>query len=139
MKAPIHWFRQAGTTAILLALAAGVGVLAVGFLSAALCLELVVPLGLPLATLMTGAVLVAVVFLLLFATRLLVLRRRTSSSTSTSSGSWLSAGDLGEMLGEEAGLWARQHPAGAMLAALLAGFVVGSSPKLRSKLLTLLH
>lgn len=139
MRALTHWFAQAGTTLVLLAVAAGIGVLAVGFLSAALFLGLVEPLDPPLAALVTGAVLVAVVALMLFVARLLVLRPRAPSDTPKRSGSRPSAGELGELLREEAGLWARQHPAGAMLAALVAGFVVGSNPKIRTKLLDLLQ
>jgi hypothetical protein len=42
------------------------------------------------------------------------------------------------MLGEEAGAWTKRHPGAAVLAALTAGFVVGSSPKLRNLVTRLL-
>ncbi len=61
---------------ILLGAAAGICILALGFLSAALCLALIDPLGTPLAALVTGGVLIALAALLLLTVKLLVPRPR---------------------------------------------------------------
>jgi hypothetical protein len=133
MKALTRWFALAGTTFALLLVAAGTGVLAIAFLSAALYLGLLEPLGMPLAALATGCVLAvaAAVFLLL-------LLRAKPREVSAPPADRPLAGELGELLGEQAGLWTRRHPGGAMLAALVAGFIVGSSPSIRARLLKLL-
>src|SRR3546814_881330 len=114
--------------------------MATGFLTTALYLGLVGRLGLPWAALVTGTVLALVAALLLLWARLLVLRPQASPSEIPEKlGSQPSAGQLGEVLGEEAATWTKQHPGGALIAALVVGFVVGSSPKLRARLLDLLR
>ena len=60
MKFLTQWFARTGTMLGLLAIAAGLAVLAVLFLSAALYLALVGPLGMPLAALATGGALLVV-------------------------------------------------------------------------------
>lgn len=130
------WLARAGTTLALMAIAAGMGLLAVAFLCAALYLGLVEPLGRPLAALVTGCVLVAVASLLMLV-MLLLLRQRTPRQAPPRPDGRPAVGELAELLGEEAGKWARQHPGGTMLAALVAGFIVGSNPNLTAKLLDL--
>jgi len=132
-------FARAGATLTLLGAAAGMGVLAVGFLSAALYLALIEPLGAAKAALVTGGVLVAIAALLLLAIKLLVFRPRRSPGASAQPDGPATAAKLGEMLGEEGGLLIKRHPGTAMLTALVAGFVVGCSPKTRAKLLSLLQ
>ncbi len=44
------------------------------------------------------------------------------------------AAQLGQIIGEQAAGWTRQHPYGAVGMALAAGFVVGMSPELRRTL-----
>jgi len=130
------WLARAGTTLALLVIAAGMGLLAVAFLCAALYLGLVEPLGKPLAALVTGCVLAAIaslVMLLMF----LLLRQRTPPKAPPRPDDRPAVGELAELLGEEAGKWARQHPGSTLLAALVAGIVVGSSPKIRARILNL--
>lgn len=131
-------FARAGAMLALVGVAAGMGVLAVAFLCAALFLALLEPLGAALAALVTGAVLVAVAAVLLLAVRLSVLGPHRPPQAAAPRDGLSAAAELGEMLGEEAGLWTRRHPGAAMLAALMAGFVVGSSPNIRARLLRLL-
>jgi len=127
------WLARAGTTLALMAIAAGMGLLAVAFLCAALYLGLVEPLGRPLAALVTGCVLAAVASLLMLV-MLLLLRRGTPRQAPPPPDGRPSVGELAELLGEEAGKWARQHPGGTLLAALVAGIIVGSSGKTRAKI-----
>lgn len=134
-----RWFARAGTMLTLLGAAAGVGILALGFLSAALCLALIDPLGTPLAALVTGGALIVTAALLLLTVKLLVPRPRRTPETSARPDGPAAAAKLGEMFGEEGGALIKGHPGTAMLAALAAGFVVGSSPKIRAKLLSLLR
>lgn len=138
MSALSGWFARAGASLAVAGVAAAVAVLAVAFLSAALCLWLTDLVGLPLAALITGAVLLAVAGLLLLALGPLARRPRPPAAAVRPEGE-ATAAALGEMLGEEAATWTKRHPAAAMLAALAAGFVVGTSPSLRAKLLRLLQ
>ena len=138
MRMLTRCFARAGATLTLLGMAAGVGVLALGFLSAALYLALIGPFGAAMAALVTGGVLVAIAALLLLAIKLFVLRPLRAPAPSAQPDGPAAAAKLGEMLGEEGGLLVKRHPGAAMLAALAAGFVVGSSPKTRSRLANLL-
>jgi len=139
MKVLNRWFARVGTTLALLGLAAGMGILAVGFLSAALYLALMQTLGAPLAALATGAALIAVAALAVLTIKVKVLPPRQGKGISAEPEGPATAAKLGEMLGEEAGTWTKRNPGTAMLVALAAGFVMGSSPKLRAKLLRLLR
>ncbi len=132
-------FARAGTILALLGAAAGIGILALGFLSAALYLALIDPLGTPAAALVTGGVLIAVAALLLLIVKLLAPRPHRPPEASARPDGPAAAAKLGEMLGEEGGALIKGHPGTAMLAALAAGFVVGSSPKIRSRLMSLLQ
>jgi heme A synthase len=138
MKFLSQWFARTGAMLGLLGVAAVIGLLAVVFLSAALCLALTGPLGMPLAALATGGALLVVAALLLLAARLVVRRRRRPPEAAALPSGPAAAAELGEMLGEEGGLLIKQHPGAAILAALLAGFVVGSSPKIRDRLTRIL-
>ena len=141
MRIVKQWFARTGAALVLLGIATGMGVLAVAFLCAALYLALLEPLGAPLAALATAGALVVVAGLLVLSIRLFVLRpgRSRPGPEPKQSNGQEAAAKLGEMLGEEAGAWTKQHPGSAMIAALAAGFVVGSSPKLRAILLSLLR
>jgi hypothetical protein len=121
----------------LLGAAAGLGVLALGFLSAALYLALIDPLGTPIAALVTGGVLIAVAALLLLVVKLMIPRRPPEASAQP--GGPVTAAKLGEILGEEGGALIKGHPGTAVFAALAAGFVVGNSPKIRARLMSLLQ
>jgi hypothetical protein len=123
----------------LLGAAAGIGILALGFLSAALYLALIDPLGTPIADLVTGGVLIVAAALLLLVVKLLVPRPRRPPEASAPPDRPVTAAKLGEILGEEGGALIKGHPATAIFAALAAGFVVGSSPKIRAKLMSLLQ
>ena len=138
MRTLTRCFARAGAALTLLGVAAGMGVLALGFLSAALYLALAEPLGPAMAALVTGGVLVAIAALLLLAIKLFVLRPLRAAEPSAQPDGQATAAKLGEMLGEEGGLLIKRHPGAAMLAALAAGFVVGSSPKTRARLANLL-
>ena len=135
---PTRCFARAGATLTLLGVAAGMGVLALGFLSAALYLALADPMGAAMAALVTGGVLIAIAALLLLAIKLLVLRPRRSPGDAAQPDGPAAAAKLGELLGQEGGLLIKRHPGAAMLAALAAGFIVGSSPKTRDRLANLL-
>lgn len=135
MRGLSQCFARAGATLTLLGVAVGMSVLAVAFLSAALYLALIAPLGAPLAALATGGALLGVSGLLVFAVRFWVLPPRRPAAAPDGR---VAAAKLGEMLGEEAGAWTKRHPGAAVLAALAAGFVVGSSPKLRNLVTRLL-
>lgn len=138
MRLVTQLFARAGTNLALLGFLVGIGLMAVAFLSAALYLALIEPLGAPLAALATGGVLTVAGALILLSVRRSVSRWPSPPNASAPTDGRAAAGKLGEMLGEEAGMWTKQHPGAAMLAAMLAGFVVGSSPKIRSKLTDLL-
>lgn len=131
-------FARASVMLALLGMAVGMGVLALGFLSAALYLALIEPLGAAVAALMTGSALVALAVLLLLAIKLFVLRRRRAPEPSAQPDGEATAAKLGQMLGEEGTLLIKRNPGAAMLAAVAAGFVVGSNPKTRAGLANLL-
>lgn len=114
-------------------------VLAVAFLSVALYLALVEPLGAPLAALLTGGALLAIAALIMLAAKFVILSPRRLKTAPSGADGEVAAAKLGEMLAEEAGAWTKRHPGSAMVTALVAGFVVGSSPKLRTLLLRLLQ
>lgn len=139
MKALSRWFARAGATLTLLGVAAAMGVLAVVFLSLALYFALVAPLGAPLAALVTGGVLLAVAGIVVLVAWLMISPPRRQPAKSGEPDGRAAAARLGEMLGEETGNWTKRHPGSAMLAALAAGFAVGSSPKLRDLVWRLLR
>jgi hypothetical protein len=139
MKILTRWFAQAGAMFTLLGVAVGLCILAIMFLSTALCVALIDPIGLPLAAMTTGAVLIAVAGLLVLIVRFSVLRPQRAPEPPPQPDGRVAAAKLGEMFGEEAGAWTGQHPLAAMAAALMAGFIVGSSPKLRVKLKNILE
>lgn len=138
MKFLTQWFARTGTMLGLLAIAAGLAVLAVLFLSAALYLALVGPLGMPLAALATGGALLVVAALILLVARHAVRRPPPPPEAAAPPSGPAAAAKLGEMLGEEGGALIKQNPGTAIVAALVAGFVVGSSPKIRDRLTRIL-
>ena len=138
MRMLTRCFARAGATLTLLGMAACMGVWALGFLSAALYLALIEPLGAAIAALVTGGVLVATAASLLLAIKIFVLRPRRAPEPSAQADGQATAAKLGEMLGEEGTLLIKRHPGAAMLTALAAGLVVGSSPKTRARLANLL-
>jgi len=130
-----RWIADAGTKLTLLSVACGFCFLAVGFFAAALYLALAGPLPPSAAAGVTGLALVLVAALIVLGIRLSLRgpRRAPAQPASPPDGRVMAA-KLGEMLGEDVAGWTRRHPAAAMIAALAAGFAVGSSPKLRSEL-----
>jgi hypothetical protein len=134
-----RWFARTGAALVLLGIATGMGLLAVAFLCAALYLALQEVLGAPLAALVIAGGLVFVAALLVLSIKVFVLRPGRPGPEPTQPDGRAAAAKLGEMLGEEAGAWTKQHPGMAMVAALAAGFVVGTSPKIRAILLSLLR
>lgn len=134
-----RWFARTGATFALLGVAVGMGVLAVAFVSAALYLALVERLGAPLSALLTGSALLAIAALTVLAAKFLISSPRRLTTGPSEPDGEVAAARLGEMLAEEAGARTKQHPGTAMVTALLAGFVVGSNPRLRTLLLRLLR
>ena len=134
MKVLSRWFVRTGTTLALLGIAVSLAVLAVAFWTVALYLALLERLGAPLAALWTGGALLAVAALFVLAARWLIRPPRRATTGPSQPNAEVAAARLGEMLAEEAGGWTKRHPGSAMFTALAAGFVVGSSPKLRSLL-----
>lgn len=139
MRALGRWFTRTGAMLALLGIAVGMGVLAVAFLSAALYLTLLEPLGAPLAAFLTGGALLAVAALIVLAVKVLISSPRRMTTVPSGANGEVAAARLGEMLAEEAGAWTKRHPGTAMVTALVAGFVIGSSPRLRTLLLQLLR
>lgn len=130
-------FMRTGIALVFLGIAVGVGVLAVVFLTAAIYLALVEPLGMPLAALTTGGVLIVVAAILMLAVKLIVSSSQRPKRAPPPQDGQIAAARLGELIGEEAATWTRRHPGVSIFAALAAGFVVGSSPKLRTGLMQL--
>lgn len=130
-------FMRTGIALVFLAIAAGIGFLSVMFLTAAVFLALVEPMGMPMAALATGGVLIAFAVILMLAVKLIVSSSQRSKRTPPQQDGQIAAARLGELIGEEAATCARQHPGAVTFAALAAGFVVGSSPKLRTGLMRL--
>lgn len=125
-------------TAVLMFLALLLGLLAVGFLAAALYLGLATLLSPPLAALASaGVLLVAALLAVLVAG----FRRNASRATGTVPASDLSeaAAALGSRLGEQAARQAQAHPWAAAGAALACGAIVGANPRLRALLMGLLR
>jgi len=137
MRALGRWFARTGATLALVGIAVGMSVLAVAFLSAALYLALLQPLGAPLAALLTGGALLAVAAVIVLAVKYLISSPRRRATVPSEADGEVAAARLGEMLAEEAGAWTKRHPGTAMVTALVAGFLVGSSPRLRTLLLRL--
>lgn len=129
---------RTGVTLTFLGIVVGTGVIAIAFFSAACYLALAEPLGTAYAAFATGCILIAVAAFLVLGVKLVVLRSSRPKAAATQPDGRIAAAKIGEMLGEEAGAWTKQHPGAAVLAALAAGFVVGSSPKLRNGLRRLL-
>lgn len=131
-------FMRTGIALVFLGIAAGIGFLAVIFLTAAVFLALVEPIGMPMAALATGGALIAFAAILMLVVKLIVSSSRRSKSAPPRQDGQMAAARLGELIGEEAATWTRQHPGATIFAALAAGFVVGSSPRLRTGLMRLL-
>jgi len=130
-------FMRTGIALVFLGIAVGVSILAVVFLTAAVYLALVEPLGMPKAALATGGVLIAVAAILMLAVKLVVTSSQRPKRAPARPDGQIAAAQLGELIGEGAATWTRQHPGTTIFAALAAGFVVGSSPKLRTGLMRL--
>lgn len=139
MRSLRRWFARTGATLTLLGIAVGTGVLAAAFLSAALYFALIEPLGKPLAALLTGGTLLAMAAMILLAVKFLIWSPRRLTTVPSEPDGEVAAARLGEMLAEDTGAWTKRHPGTAMATALVAGFAVGSSPRLRTLLLRLLR
>jgi len=111
--------------------------IAVGFFALALYLYLAGSMPPPVAALITGTLVLLLAVVLVLVTRP---RRgyRPRLSDAEPASARQSAAELGGELGRRLQDMARSHTTGSLLAALVAGFIVGVSPKLRSFLLDIL-
>lgn len=116
---------------------------ALGLLGAALYLELLTLVVPPVAAALTAAAALLLAFLVLLVGRA-VNGRRAGSPSRTGRGAGMAAplgaaGLLGEEVGQAAGAFTRAHADKAIVAALVAGFALGLSPRLRRSLWRLLQ
>lgn len=116
------------------------GVIAILFFAYAVYLALLNVLVGPAAAAITGAVVIAAALLLMAALRLVFRprRRRRRVADVPSLEECENAADIGSELGRRIRGLAGASTGGGLLAALLAGFAVGVSPKLRAFLQSLL-
>lgn len=116
---------------------------AVGLLGAALYLALLPEVSPPLAAAITAAAALLLAALVLLIGRIVAGRRPSGGARSgigdDVAGRMGAMGLLGQDLGIEAGALAKAHAGKAILAALVAGFAVGVSPRLRRSLWRLLQ
>lgn len=106
--------------------------MAVGFLGGALYLWLVsMPLAPPLAAFLVGAAGLAVAVLILITAKMISARRRGDRVASARTSATDVAGDLGQLIAQEAVSLANAHPYRAFVVSLIAGFAAGASPELR--------
>ena len=127
-------------SAVLIFLSLLLGLLAVGFLAAALYLGLATLTTPPLAALATAGVLLAAAVLVILMARIRSTKPppRASAQPPVSDLNEVAAA-LGSRLGEQAARRAQEHPWAAAGAALACGAVVGANPRLRELLLGLLR
>jgi multisubunit Na+/H+ antiporter MnhB subunit len=111
--------------------------IAVGYFAFALYLFMLGSLSPPLAALATGILVLLLAVFLVLVTRPLP-RKRRATATESSREARENAAELGGELGRRVHGLAKAHKTGALLAALVAGFAVGVSPKLREFLLDIL-
>jgi hypothetical protein len=106
---------------------------AVGYFMFALYLLLAQYLGPPAAALISGVIVLftAVVFALIAGA---MFGRLARSGRDSVLGGAEAAADIGSLFGERVHDFAQSHRGSSMLAALIAGFAVGLSPKLRALL-----
>jgi hypothetical protein len=114
------------------------GVIAILFFAYAVYLALLNVLVSPAAAAITGVVVIAAALLLMAALRLLFRPRRRRVADMPSLEECENAADIGSELGRRIRGLAGASTGGGLLAALLAGFAVGISPKLRAFLQSLL-
>lgn len=112
--------------------------IAVGYFAYALYLFLASLMTPPLAAAATGILVLLLAAFLALATRAGTGRRRYTESQSSREARE-SAAELGGELGRRLLGFADAHRTGSLLAALVAGFAVGVSPKLREFLLDVLR
>lgn len=124
-------------TAALLALGA------VGLLAAALYLALLPVVAPPLAAALTAAAALLLALIVVVIGRTITrrpVRRAPPGSVGASAfGRMGVVGGLGQEMGQQAGEFARANAGKAIIAALVAGFAVGVSPRLRRSLWQLLQ
>lgn len=120
---------------ILIALVAAVT--AVAFFAYGLYLILLHALVAPAAAILTGVLVLLAAILLIAAMRAIARPRRRRESTPPLEG-YENAAELGTELGRKLRGLADAHAGGGLLAALVAGFAVGMSPKLRAFLQAIL-
>lgn len=130
--------REAARAAALVAagvLALAVVVLGAVFLALAFYLWLEGRIGAPLAALGTAAAAFLAAFAVLLIARLMTARRGPAKSAEAAQDP---SGALGQIFGGSLSATLERHGAAAAVAALLAGFAFGASPRLRRALLALL-
>jgi membrane protein implicated in regulation of membrane protease activity len=111
--------------------------MATGYFAYALNLFLAQYMSPPLAAVLTGFLILLLAGLLVAATQM-GSRRRRSYEKETTREARESAAELGGELGRKLQGFAEAHKSGALIAALVAGFAVGVSPKLREFLVDIL-
>lgn len=121
--------------AILIALIASV--VAIAYFAYGLFLFLLDLVVAPAAAALTG-ILVLLIALLLIAAMRAATRRRRGRGRNGSPEVWEDAAEIGGELGRKLRGLTQEHASGGLLAALVAGFAVGMSPKLRSFLRSIL-
>lgn len=114
------------------------GVIAIAFFAYGVYLALLNVLPGPAAAAITGVVVLAAALVLMAALRLVFRPRRRRVTVFPSLEECENAADVGTELGRKIRGMAGASAGGGLLAALLAGFAVGVSPKLRAFLQSLL-
>ena len=113
-----------------------VGAVGCGFLLAALYLAVRDISSPSIAALSTGATAFLIALLIVLAVRARMRRVSKAMAPGERVGSNISqpqiAAEIGQIFGQQATSWVRCHAKGATVLALVAGFVVGASPELRS-------
>jgi len=114
--------------------------IATGFFAFALFLYLEQYMLPPWAAVLTGVILLVLAAILAAATQLTSKRtRRPPEGLGPRGDTRESAADFGSEIGRKLAGFANTHKKGSMLAALVAGFAVGVSPRLREFLLDVLR
>jgi xanthosine utilization system XapX-like protein len=105
---------------------------AVGFLGSALYLWLVsIPLAPPLAALLVGVAGLAVAALIVLTAKWILARWRTARVASGPISPTDPAGELGQLIVQEAATLVTAYPYRAFVISLIAGFAIGASPEFR--------
>ena len=113
--------------------------IAVGFFAFALYLFLATYMAPPVAALMSGVLILMLAVILVLATRTGSGRRGRRGNAAAEREARETAAEVGGELGRKIQGFADAHRNGSLIAALIAGFAVGVSPKLREFLQDILR